>query len=579
MKAKLIQLGLCVTFAVMQSLTLQSQAPTWAWSVDSNGPGDELLYDIALGPDGIIYALGDFKDSFIFGDEMVAHPGPLNPNVGIPKLSKINASGEVEWVVPMYDPNLQYFFLGVSALTADSEGNAYIAGMVFRGPIQGAYSVNILGLELTVPASTLGDSFIAKIDPFGNAVWIKSIATEDHPGWCTGNQLTIDENDQIYWSATFQMDAIEIDGEVYPNLGPPGEFFATPFVTSLNADGDFLWFQVFGGTEFNGARSLAPSKGGGLLMCSIWTGATANVGGLTVENPNPLIGDNFDRWIAKMNSNGEADWLVREGGPENESTGVVAPSASGGAMVFSPVWNPTSIDDVEYDDPGYLLTRYSSDGELETVKYYSTNAPGFLSAIAYDNDNTYFLRGSLNSETFTFGDLEIGNSGGFNGTSDLMVVALDVDGNTLWSVSAGGDENELTRDIAYSPSHGVILAGITTSSALTLGGTTMENLGVFTYDFFVAALDFTSSITEKEGVERLHLFPNPVVNQFSIDLSPLQTGQHTLHIFDTRGALVQSHQAMGGQLHQVEVSVLPSGNYVVMIQSQSMVYASKLVKL
>jgi len=80
-------------------------------------------------------------------------------------------------------------------------------------------------------------------------------------------------------------------------------------------------------------------------------------------------------------------------------------------------------------------------------------------------------------------------------------------------------------------------------------------------------------------VQPLHLYPNPVQAQVAVDLSSLSMQQHTLRIFDARGALQQTRTVHGGRLQNLEVANLPQGSYVLMIQTQGKVYASKFIKL
>lgn len=77
--------------------------------------------------------------------------------------------------------------------------------------------------------------------------------------------------------------------------------------------------------------------------------------------------------------------------------------------------------------------------------------------------------------------------------------------------------------------------------------------------------------------KRLNIIPNPVQDNFSIDLSFL-TGPSLLTIFSVDG-LKLSEQEIAGSKAQISMSNLPSGIYFIMLRNDQMVETGKVIKL
>lgn len=549
-----------------------AQAPTWAWAIDTNGPRDEYLYTTASSPDGSIYALGRFEDSFAMGDVEVEVPAPWTSLVYYPFLSKITSGGEAAWVIPFGEPEIGYRYNGVFGIATDSEDNVYISGQIVRWNAVGAFSVNIAGASFTIPASATADSFIAKIDPDGNGLWVKNLSTLQHPIWAPASSVVVDENDQVFFCVAIQASSFEIDGVVYPIMGVGGLCLAR-----LDENGEFQWAQSMGSEGFDLGAITKPAVGGGLLISGSWAGGTVQVGGLTLEHSGALISQPHDRWIAKFGAGENAEWLVHEGGSGYDTGGLIAPTPAGGAMVLSSNTGAITLNGVTYDVPGALLTRYSSEGELEQVTAFPQVNNG--RAITTDGNGQYFLGFNFSGPTFTFGSFQFDNTEAFSQTSDMVIAAVDMNGTPLWGTSVGSSEDEVLWGLDYSPNHGIIASGYFNSSSLSFGDHAMSNEGLFTIDGFLATLDFTSAVADAHTATPLHLYPNPAHSHIAADLHALDHGPHILRIFDTRGSQVMTQVVNGGTTAAIDVGKLTAGNYVVLLHTDRTMYTSKFIKL
>jgi hypothetical protein len=119
--------------------------------------------DINTDPAGNTYLWGWFANNAVFGTTTLVNP--FAPNRGYSfYLAKINTSGDVIWVKPVYESGMAYNYGDL--LDLDSKGGVFVGGH-FDGKI------NIEGTEYT-PEGT-NDFFAAKFSDEGIFQWIKTI--------------------------------------------------------------------------------------------------------------------------------------------------------------------------------------------------------------------------------------------------------------------------------------------------------------------------------------------------------------------------------------------------------------------
>ena len=75
----------------------------------------------------------------------------------------------------------------------------------------------------------------------------------------------------------------------------------------------------------------------------------------------------------------------------------------------------------------------------------------------------------------------------------------------------------------------------------------------------------TVSGIEDVVANQISVYPNPVQQFLSIDLQSV-SGDLILEIYDAAGKKVLSNQLLGNQVHQMDVSDLSAGTYIVSLQ-------------
>ncbi len=580
MRATYILNGITTGLLTLFALAAAGQTPAWTWAIQTEGALSEHVDQMVVAQDGSIYVLGQFTDSFEFGDLVVTHPGA--PGSGARFLLKISSTGEAEWA-HTFEMNFTTaaYFISPYALATDSEGNVYIAGGIVRVTATGAFEAEVGGMSLTIPSSAeSGDSFIAKLDSEGIGVWAENLSTEEHPVLTNGDEIIIDEFDRIYWSCNFLSYSytLEINDEIHYSIGGEDNLTGSILLMQLNTDGDFEWVRFIGSASNDIGKGMVVAAGGGVFMSAAWNADTVYVAGLTAVNPDPLLTGNSDRWIAKIDHNGDAEWLIHEGGQGNQGFARILGTPQGGVIAFSRTIINASIilNEVEYSEPwGMLVTKYDETGTLEHVEFFPEMP--WLQTLTTDGNGSYYLGFNFQADAFSFSGFDFVNSG--FGSSDFMVACIDESIAPVWAIALGAEENDILRNLAFDHSNGLIAGGNFNSQNLIFGDHVLENSGLFTDDIFIAALDFATSIAAQPELKQLRAYPNPALSHLHFDLTSLKTRPYTARVFDARGVPMKSMTVTGGEVAQMDVGGLEAGTYIILIQTTEDVFFSKFIKL
>jgi len=130
-------------------------------AVDNDPTSSSWPVDIKADAEGNSYLWGWCKTNAVFGTTTLVNP---LSNSMFYYITKINTSGEVVWVKPIYERNYSYNYGDL--LDIDQVGNVYVGGH-FRDAMS-------IETHTFVPAGT-NDFFVAKFSENGDYQWIKTI--------------------------------------------------------------------------------------------------------------------------------------------------------------------------------------------------------------------------------------------------------------------------------------------------------------------------------------------------------------------------------------------------------------------
>jgi plastocyanin len=199
------------------------------------------------------------------------------------------------------------------------------------------------------------------------------------------------------------------------------------------------------------------------------------------------VGDN-DIFVAKLNSKGDWLWAVSAGGNNFEDgqnitiddmgntyiTGYFRVSAIFGSITLT----ATATQDMfiaKLDPNGVWLWAVNSSGDTDQDQGID---------ITFDGSGNVYVAGAFAGNT-TFGTTIL-SSVGLDSIDDIFVAKLDLNGNWIWAVSAGGFSNNRGVGISVDNLGNVFVTGLFSTTAL-FGPITLISVG--SIDIFVAKLD------------------------------------------------------------------------------------------
>jgi len=222
------------------------------------------------------------------------------------------------------------------------------------------------------------------------------------------------------------------------------------WILKLDRCGTIQWEKSFGGTGYESARDIAQTSDGGFIVL----GETNSTDGGVVAG----FGGTKDIWLLKLDGNGNLQWQKRYGGSGLDIGNRIHILDDGNYLIVA----STSSNDGDmrgnHGSGGYTdgaLFKINSAGTLLWSKCYGGSKNDELLDIELIN-NKIFVAGYANS---TDGDIPPNQK-----NYDVWLLALDNNGNKIFSKIYGGSQNDVAYSMAPGSDGSITLAGYTTSN-------------------------------------------------------------------------------------------------------------------
>jgi hypothetical protein len=250
------------------------------------------------------------------------------------------------------------------------------------------------------------------------------------------------------------------------------------YLIRTDAEGDTLWTKTYGGADLDYGLSVIQTADGGFLIA----GFTWSYG----AGPT-------DAYLIKTDSDGDTLWTRVYGGYGYDGANDMVQTADGGYLIVGDTY-------VGFTSDIYLI-RTDANGDTLWTRTYGGSSSELSWSIIETCDGGYLISamtGSYGSGgndvylvkitpggdtlwTRTYGGTEDDwtteaiqtSDGGFlvaGGTEsygagwiDAYLIRTDPNGDTLWTRTYGGDEGEMIHSIAQTPDGGYIMTGWTES--------------------------------------------------------------------------------------------------------------------
>lgn len=279
------------------------------------------------------------------------------------------------------------------------------------------------------------DCWILKLDNLGGIEWQKCLGGS---GPETGFDIQQTTDGGYIVANTSSSD----DGDVTGNHGD-GDYW----VVKLDVSGSIEWQNSFGGSNYDGARSIQQTSDGGYILA-----------GATRSNDGDVVGNHgeADYWLVKINGIGNIEWQKCLGGSGNDIAMSVQQTLDGGYFVAG--YASSNDGDVlgNHGEADYWIVKINGIGNIEWQ-----NCLGGSDYDTHGNAQQTIDGGFIVTGWATSIDGDITNS---HGGGDNWIVKLNNIGNIEWEKSFGGTDWDMGTSICQTTDGGYITAGKTKSN-------------------------------------------------------------------------------------------------------------------
>jgi len=320
-----------------------------------------------------------------------------------------------------------------------------------------------------------------------------------------------------------------------------GAGFADIWMLKVNYYGDSLWSRTFGGEDDDYCAALLPADDGGYYLA----GSTESFGlGLR------------DFWLVKTNENGDSLWSDYYGGPGDDWCFSAQRTADGG-LILAGYTNSFGTGHTDV-----WLVKTDENGVHQWNRTYNGRTPE-------DYDGAFCVQ-----QTTDGGYIMAGSSFYAPGQhSDIMVLRVDADGDSLWSLFYGGAGMDVGHAVQQTSDGGFLVLCYLDEPG--------QNAWLIRLNPEGAPIDERPLFAPRQFA--LSVFPNPFNPMATIcfDLPRAMTAR--LRVFDATGRLVTTLAngwlVAGTHKLAFDGSLYPSGVYFARLQAGAYDRTEKLILL
>jgi gliding motility-associated-like protein len=282
------------------------------------------------------------------------------------------------------------------------------------------------------------DVWIIRLDAAGTLIWKRCYggSSNEKPGGIVQN------NDGTFTiAATTLSNNGDLTGVTLPATNILNwAFSCNTWLFKINAQGNILWQQCYGGSRDEYAEDIKLLADGGYIVVGKSNSNDGDVSG------NHMNGTSFqdDMWVFRTNAAGSILWQKCLGGSSIDQGTAIITTDDGG---YAAIGRSMSVDgDVTGLHPGgwsdIWVVKLDANGNLQWQKCLGgSNEDHGMNVISY-NGNLVFA-GVVESSD---GDVTTTRIGG---STDLWLNAFDLSGNLLWQKCYGGQnrDGEVTSNL------------------------------------------------------------------------------------------------------------------------------------
>ncbi|MEM8509151.1 MAG: hypothetical protein AAF717_15065 [Bacteroidota bacterium] len=284
------------------------------------------------------------------------------------------------------------------------------------------------------------DHWIVKLDPGGNLVWQKSFGFS---GRDEGISVIETSDNGLVVVGILDVTASNGEGSSLQRRHAGGDYW----VLKLDANGELLWRNFFGGTFTDTAYDVVETSDQGYLVIG-----SSDSEDVDIKNNRGT----YDFWAVRLDSEGNMIWENSYGGSEIDEAYATIRSNDGNYLILGDTRSSDKEVSFNHGGADVWLIKINDAGELLWDKSFGGTAFDAGRAIVRSDQGGYLITGSSRSL-----DGDLNNNQGQN---DAWIIKITEEGTMEWQQALGGSEIDFGRGIAELEDGTIIVVGETGSN-------------------------------------------------------------------------------------------------------------------
>jgi hypothetical protein len=408
------------------------------WLNGVGGAGNDEALDITPDGQGGFILTGFYSYGVDFDGTLLNSEGQIDAFV-----ARTNAQGDVTWVKQFGGTGSDVAY----ANDLDANGNIFVSGY-FSG------TMTVDGTTVTSNSASQ-DVFLAKLDPVGDLLWIKTFGGNDHD---FVYDLALDQLGNAIITGNFK-GTVTIGTNTYNSIVDPDENEPSYdiFVVKYDTNGNVLWSKHGAAIRDDRGTGLAVNANNEIALIGQFSDT------LTFSNMyvNQVYNTGF---VMLLDANGDELWMKKMSASmcipydivfHQDSLLYVTGDFTGQLAVFT---NPLTTTTSSYQNKIFLM-KMNSQGNLLWIENDGSDSPFSSRAVDVDVDGNAYLSGyfkcRLDEYSQQYGDgvfLSVGRR-------DVFITKYSGQGIRQWERQFGGAGDDLAWDLTIQTSNQPVIVG------------------------------------------------------------------------------------------------------------------------
>ena len=240
------------------------------------------------------------------------------------------------------------------------------------------------------------------------------------------------------------------------------------FVAKLSLDGVPLWAKRFGGPHSDVGQSIYVDNSDNVYVGGYFGGKNGDnitIGNDTYTTSSAASSAYYDGVLVKLDSSGNFIWSRAFQSIYNNYVEDIITDGSNNVYVTGSYRGYVNFGagDMNYvSGNGFLfIAKYDSSGKYQYAKGYGGNGNEGGRDLAFDSNGNLYLIGYFGPSTGTY-SVDFGNGNlSSNGASDILLLKIDNNGNTLQALNFGSSNSDSGYSIFIDSENNIYIGGIT----------------------------------------------------------------------------------------------------------------------